>query len=233
MIKKLFALCLALFLGCTGAFADDKEPYWNFQKAANVQQTIDETGFKLLNANKLDKIIVFSHNKKRNIVKEKMTWVKREVIVYDKDLIHAQSDDELAALLAREVSLSMRTYDGSIGGIISALQVKMSPKKYELVADKRAADYMVTAGYNPLGLITYIVKSAPQKKQDAVSSHNLTSKRLMHIYEHIYFKYPCYLVNNTYIDNEYYQHFLLSSIENRRKLEVKIKTKDKGRVDYE
>lgn len=162
-----------------------------------------------------------------------MTWVKREVIIYDKDLIHAQSDDELAALLAREVSLSMRTYDGSIGGIISALQVKMSPKKYELVADKRAADYMVTAGYNPLGLITYIVKSAPQKKQDAVSSHNLTSKRLMHIYEHIYFKYPCYLVNNTYIDNEYYQHFLLSSIENRRKLEVKIKTKDKGRVDYE
>lgn len=233
MIKKLFALCLALFLGCTGTFANDKEPYWNFQKAANVQQTIDETGFKLLNANKLDKIIVFSHNKKRNIVKEKMTWVKREVIVYDKDLIHAQSDDELAALLAREVSLSMRTYDGSIGGIISALQVKMSPKKYELVADKRAADYMVTAGYNPLGLITYIVKSAPQKKQDAVSSHNLTSKRLMHIYEHIYFKYPCYLVNNTYIDNEYYQHFLLSSIENRRKLEVKIKTKDKGRVDYE
>ena len=127
----------------------------------------------------------------------------------------------------------MRTYDGSIGGIISALQVKMSPKKYELVADKRAVDYMVTAGYNPLGLITYIVKSAPQKKQDAISSHNLTSKRLMHIYEHIYFKYPCYLVNNTYIDNEYYQHFLLSSIENRRKLEVKIKTKDKGRVDYE
>lgn len=233
MIKKLFALCLALFLGYAGAFANDKEPYWNFQKAANVQQTIDETGFKLLNANKLDKIIVFSHNKKRNIVKEKMTWVKREVIIYDKDLIHAQSDDELAALLAREVSLSMRTYDGSIGGIISALQVKMSPKKYELVADKRAADYMVTAGYNPLGLITYIVKSAPQKKQDAVSSHNLTSKRLMHIYEHIYFKYPCYLVNNTYIDNEYYQHFLLSSIENRRKLEVKIKTKDKGRVDYE
>lgn len=233
MIKKFLFICLVLFISQLSILAEENKPYWDFQKTANLQQTIDETGFKILNANKLNKLIVFSLNKKRSFVREKLTWVKREVIIYDKDLIHTQNDDELAAVLAREVSYSMKTYDGSIGGIISALQVKMSPKKYELVADRRAVDYMVKAGYNPLGLITYIIKSSPQKKQDKISSHNLTSKRLAFIYEYIFTKYPYFLVNNAYIDNYYYQNFLLNSIENRRKLEIKIKTKDKGKTDYE
>ena len=58
---------------------------------------------------------------------------------------------------------------------------------------------MVKAGYNPLGLITYIHKTVPQARQDKISSNNLTSKRLANIYEKIYMQYPSFLVNNTYI----------------------------------
>ena len=80
---------------------------------------------------------------------------------------------------------------------------------------------MVKAGYNPLGLITYINKTCPQARQDKISGSNLTSRRLAYIYEKIYTQYPNFLVNNAYINNEYYQNFLLTSLENRKKVAEK------------
>ena len=92
---------------------------------------------------------------------------------------------------------------------------------------------MVKAGYNPLGLITYINKTCPQKRQDTFSSNNLTSKRLAHIYEYIYMKHPNFIINNQYINNEYYQNFLLTSQENRRLLKEKVEKQDwKAKLDY-
>ena len=85
-----------------------------------------------------------------------------------------------------------------------------------------AVDYMVNAGYNPIGLITFINKSFPQARQDKFSSNNLTSKRLAHIYERIYIQYPSFLVNNIYLKNDSYQNFLLTSQDNRQKLQDKI-----------
>ena len=107
--------------------------------------------------------------------------------------------------------------------------MKAAPKKFELVFDKLAVDYMVNAGYNPLGLITYINKSYPQARQDKISSKNLTSKRLAHIYERIYMRYPAFLINNTYLENEYYQNFLLTSLKNRRIVAEKMKDPKKNK----
>lgn len=198
-----------------------------------VQKRINEIGFRILNANMLDKHIVFSYNSKEALVKTDSSVLKRKIAIYGSDLKHAETDDEIAALLAREISNSRKTFDGSMGGVISSFQVKAAPKKYELVADKRAVDYLVKAGYNPLGLITFINKAYPQARQDKISKRNLTSKRLMYIYERIYFEYPYFLVNNTYLENEYYQNFLLNSVENRKKLEQKVKNKTTGKIDYE
>ena len=111
-----------------------------------------------------------------------------------------------------------------------SVKMKAAPKKYELVFDKLAVDYMVKAGYNPLGLITFINKSCPQVRQDTFSTKNLTSKRLANIYERIYTKYPAYLANNEYLYNDYYQNFLLTSQENRKKLEEKITSGNKKQV---
>ena len=108
-----------------------------------------------------------------------------------------------------------------------------SPKKYEIIADKLAVDMMVNAGYNPLGLITFINKTCPQRRFDFVSNKNLTSKRLAIIYEYIVKKYPYFLVNNTYLNNEYYQNFLLTSQENRRMLKKHLETGSKEKIKYE
>ena len=92
---------------------------------------------------------------------------------------------------------------------------------------------MVKADYNPIALITFIQKTSPQKRYDTISTKNLTSKRLAIIYEYIYTKYPYYLANNTYINNEFYQRFLLTSQNNRRLLQEKIKNNSKENLKYE
>lgn len=204
-----------------------------YNQVVPIQDRIDNIAFKLLNANKIDNRIVFSFNSKNNFIKGMPEVTKRQIVIYPDQLKYATTDDELAAFLAREISVAMKSFDGKFGGFVSAAQVKISPKAYQKVSDKRAVDFLVKAGYNPLGLITYIVKSCPQRRQDLFSSSNLTSKRLMFIYERIYFEYPYFLVNNTYIDNEYYQNFLLNSHENRLKLKEAVEQNKKGKIKYE
>lgn len=231
MFKKFFIFILFYF-AFLPAMAEEGVVVC-YEHDMPVQKRINEIGFRILNANMLDKHIVFSYNSKEALVKTDSSVLKRKIAIYGSDLKHAETDDEIAALLAREISNSRKTFDGSMGGVISSFQVKAAPKKYELVADKRAVDYLVKAGYNPLGLITFINKAYPQARQDKISKRNLTSKRLMYIYERIYFEYPYFLANNTYLENEYYQNFLLNSVENRKKLEQKVKNKTTGKIDYE
>lgn len=200
-----------------------------------IQERIDCIGTNILNSNKIDKRIVFSYDKstKENLINKNSSLTKRQVIVYDNLYKSTQEDDEVAGMLAREIFTAMRSYDGVWGGRIDSLQIAVSSKKFETVADKRAVDYMVKAGYNPLALIVYINKTCPQKRQDTFSRHNLTSKRLARIYEYITYKYPQFLEENEYIKNPYYQNFLLNSVENRRLLENKIKSHSTEEVKYE
>ena len=200
-----------------------------------IQTRIDEIGANLLNANKIQKRVVFAYDEKAkkrflNIYDE---LTKRQVIIYGDLYKSIDDDNELAGMLAREISLIVKSYNGMWGGRIDAIQVGLSSKKFETVADKRAVDYMVKAGYNPLALIVYINKTCPQKRQNVIARHNLTSKRLARIYEYITYKYPEYLTDNEYINNQYYQNFLLNSVENRQKLQIKIKTNSTGEIDYE
>ena len=231
-MKKILLLVLMLMITSISCFAKEEVDV-DLEKNTSIQKRINEVGFRILNANKLDHHITFFYHNEDVLIKGDPSVIKRQVVIYDKDLQNIESDDELAALIARETSKAIKTFDGSMGGFISSLHVKMAPKKYEIVADKRAVDYLVKAGYNPLGLMTYIIKTCPQARQDVISRRNLTSKRLMYIYEKIYYNYPYFLVNNTYSDNTYYQNFLLNSIENRRLFEQKVKTRSTGRVHYE
>lgn len=200
-----------------------------------IQARIDSIGTNLLNMNKIPKRVIFVYDKseKKKLLSSAKSLTKRQVVVYQGLYEHVQTDDELAAMLAREISTVLKSYSGIWGGAIDSLQVSISSKKFETVADKRAVDYMVHAGYNPLALIVFINKTCPQKRQDRFARQNLTSKRLARIYEYITYKYPAYLHSNEYIDNKYYQNFLLNSVENRKKLEEKIRTGSKKEVDYE
>lgn len=230
-MKKIITL-LALLLCTTPVFAATNS---NIAKETEIQTRIDSVAVKLLNHNKITKRIIFTYDKKekKKALSTDKALTKRQVIIYDGLYQHVQTDDELAAMLAREISIAMKSYDGSFGGWVDSAQVALGSKKFETVSDKRAVDYLVNAGYNPLAVIVFINKTCPQKRHDTFSRHNLTSKRLARIYEYITYKYPQYLENNEYINNEYYQNFLLTSVENRKKLAEKIKAKATKDIDYE
>lgn len=241
MIKKTLAV-LILFLIPLMVCAEEANNKVNVQtdeqaieKEQSIQSRVNNIGSKLLNSNKIENRIIFVYdkNKKENLLTIDPTVTSREVVLYDDYYKFTQNDDELAAYLARGILTAMKSYDGFFNGYLTALQIKAAPKKFEIVADKRAVDFMVNAGYNPLGLITFIQKSCPQKRFDTISTKNLASKRLAIIYEYIYTKYPYFLANNIYLTNEHYQNFLLTSLENRRMLQEKIKTKSKKELKYE
>ncbi len=116
-------------------------------------------------------------------------------------------------MLAIKISNALLKY----GNYYEKSDVFYSPRKFEIFADTQAIDYLVNAGYNPLGMITYINKLCPQKLSK-LSRHNTSTQRMVHIYENIFIKYPYFLKNNKYIDNVYYQNFLLNSMDNRREL---------------
>ncbi len=209
--------------------------YAGLAEVNSIQTRIDKVGVNLLNRNKITYRIVFAYN--TEVKKDKLeldkTLTKRQIVVYDGLYQYIQTDDELAAMLAREIVTAQKTFHGKLRGSIDTLQVGLSSKKFELAADKRAVDYMVKAGYNPLAMIVFINKTCPQKRYDKISRHNLTSKRLARVYEYITYKYPEYLKDNNYIQNQYYQNFLLTSVENRKLLEQKIESGSTKEVKYE
>ncbi len=228
-MKKIVLLLSFIFL-VPPVFGYDK-----LVKENLIQTRIDNIGTEILNKNKIMKRIVFTYNseEKKKTLSANKALTRRQIVVYDGIYKSVQSDDELAAVLSREIVTAMKSYSGMWGGRIDSLQVAISSKKFETVSDKRAVDFMVNAGYNPLGLITYINKTCPQKRSDFISRHNLTSKRLARIYEYITYKYPKYLDSNDYKNNPQYQNFLLNSVDNRKLLENKVRNNLKNEVKYE
>lgn len=231
-MKNFIAGILCLFMLTSAAFAVSDE---QIIKEQSIQNRINETGTQILNANKIGGRIIFVYDKdaKDTLLKMDTTVTSRQIVMFREYYKFISDDNELAAYLAREISNAQRTFDGIGNGWLTAVQIKAAPKKFEMVADKRAVDYMVKAGYNPLALITFINKAFPQHYQGLISNKNLTSKRLAHIYEYIYTKYPYFITNNEYLQNPYYQNFLLNSVENRRLLEEKIKSGSKEKLKYE
>ena len=231
-MKKFIISFLCLLAFSTSTFAvSDKE----IIQEQTIQNRINDIGTHILNANKIKGRIIFVYDKeaKDSILKMDTTVTSRQIVMFREYYKFISDDNELAAYLAREIARSSRTFDGMGNGWLTGVQIKAAPKKFELVSDKRAVDYMVNAGYNPIALIIFINKAYPQHYQDLVSNKNLTSKRLAHIYEYIYTKYPYFLANNEYLENPHYQNFLLNSVENRRLFEEKIKTNSKEKLRYE
>lgn len=238
-MRNLLFVCYLFFLLQTPVLANEtlstENSETNLIKIQSIQQHINNIGAKILNANSIEQRVVFvcTEQDKKAKLKVEKTLTDRQVVVYQNDYKFIDSDDEMAAFLSRGILYAMKSYRGAFNGYLNALQIKAAPKKFEIVADKRAVDFMVRAGYNPLGLITFIQKSEPQKRFDKIGTKNLASKRLAIIYEYIYTKYPYYLKNNTYLQNEHYQNFLLTSESNRQLLLQKIKSGSKKELDYE
>ena len=230
-MKKIFITLILLLVANTG-YSQDLE---KLNRENSIQNRVDEIGANILNKNKIPKRIVFTYSEDEKIKKLQLdkTLTKRQVVVYYELYKHIENDDELAAMLSRKIAIAVKSYGKAWGGWIDSAQITASSKKFEVFADKRAVDYMVNAGYNPLALITYIHKTVPQRRTDRISRHNLASKRLAKLYEYITYKYPEYLKDTEYINNKHYQNFLLNSLENRLMLKEKIRTNSTKELKYE
>lgn len=231
-------ICLLLFMLIISATTSGSAYAYDFSgdlisndKVVECQNRIDRIGFNILNSNGIEKRTVFDFDTKRT-KNAYSRYTDRQIIMYRGLYDRLASDDEVAAILAHEISHSVDSYNGIFRGYFSGWSYAFSPKKYEYKADKRGVDYMVNAGYNPVAMIVVMSKAFPQQRYDWYSTHPLASRRMMTIYEYIYKKYPEYLVNNKYKDNMYYQNFLLTSKQNRAKFQQKVESGSKGNVNY-
>jgi Zn-dependent protease with chaperone function len=229
-MKKTIILATLFALLCTNANAATSEII-NGDAIKQAQTRIDNIGFKILNYNGIEKRTVFDFDT-RNTKNAYSRSTDRQIVIFRGLYNRLESDDEVAAILAHEISHSVDSYNGIFRGAFTSWSYSFAPKKYEYKADKKAVDYLVNAGYNPVSLIVVMNKAFPQGRYDWYKTHPLTSRRMMEIYEYIYKKYPEYLANNIYKENIYYQNFLLTSKENRAKFQKKIETNSKHSVNY-
>ncbi len=226
-MKKLL---LILMLFCVGISAN-AAVLTNPTKKEDVHK-ITKISYTLLNANRIPQKVTFTILEDK-LSAQAVTHYRDNTIGITSGLIKvADSDDEIAGVLAHEISHAVDYRQGTFKGYFSIITTSLTPEKYEYKADKRAVDYMVKAGYNPLGLITILNKIGSQYRYDWLMTHPLTTRRMAEIYEYVYSKYPEYLVQNEYQNNIIYQNFLLTSRENRQKLEKKIKSNSSRKVNY-
>lgn len=224
-MKKIL-LALGLFLLTLPTFALEID----LTKSGKQQKYINEIGFRILNANKIEQRANFYYYDKQNIVNAWSRFSDRQITVTKGLLAYIDDDNEIAGILAHEIAHSVESYNGLLKGFFTPVRYAFLPRKYEMEADKKAVDYMVKAGYNPVGYITIQSKLFSQTRYDIWQSHPLSSKRMATVYEYIYRKYPAYLADNKYIDNIYYQNFLITSQKNREKLKNSINTR--ARIKY-
>lgn len=231
MKKFIFIITFFSFLSMP-VFSSSNSYFMNDTEVRKATQKIDEIGFNLLNSNGITKRAVFNFDTS-NVKNAYSYHSDREIILFKGLLNKLQTDDEIAAVLAHEISHSVDSYNGILRGTFSSFAYVFQPRKFEYKADKRAVDYMVNAGYNPVAMIIMLNKCCGQNRFDWHRSHPLTSRRMMEVYEYIYKKYPEFLANNEYKNNLYYQNFLLTSQENRLKFQNKVKTNSKKRIKYQ
>lgn len=229
-MKKIIILLALVLLSGLSVKAETSEVIYG-NAIIEAQNKIDEIGFKILNSNGIENRTVFDFNTK-NVKNAYSRSRDRQIVIYRGLYNRLNSEDEIAAVLSHEISHSVDSYDGIFRGYFSSWSYAFASKKYEYKADKKAVDYMVNAGYNPVAYIVVMSKTFPQERYDWYSSHPLSTRRMMEVYEYIYKKYPEYLVNNKYKNDLYYQNFLLTSKENRAKFQKKIESNSTGRVNY-
>lgn len=211
-MKKFFAsLVVLLAMICSqSAFAAIVTP----MAEGEFQEYINKVGFKILNKNEIEKHVIFKYSDSEDLhgscSDDMVVYVPKGIIM------NVETEDELAAIIAFQTAYCLKNGEGRNAQVLA----KLSPKKYEELADKRAVDLLVKADYSPLASIIIINKSFGEVKNDRF--HQKTSVRLANIYEYIVRKYPEKLNNPKFSMNIYFQNFLLTSRKNREILQERL-----------
>ncbi len=224
-MKRLLFIFTLLFIGLASQANEiivsgvTTENIW--QKLGTREQKLNIVGAKLLNANKINKRVVFNVNSSTS-VNAFAAYSNKTVSVNKGTFNYIDNDDELAAILAHEIAHTIDYY----GGFGKAITMTFNSKSYEHKADLLAIDYMVNAGYNPIAMITVMNKIGGESVWDwgIFWSHPKTSSRLMKDYEYIYVKYPKYLTSDM-TKNINYVNWTYTAQKDINKFEQKEKAK--------
>ncbi len=208
LVLTFFAVLFSLNI----ALADDLM----LDKDINVQFAINQTGFSILNANNYEQRITFYYipeNKNKTKINKRLN----KIYIYKGVLPCVEDTNELAALLSLEIAKLMDIK----ADFFRQFSISYSPRKYEIKSDKKAADLMVKAGYNPVALINYINKTTHEPNWFEYNiMHHKGSERTAYIYQYIYEKYPVYLARNNYLKESEYQNFLRITRRQRKKVRI-------------
>lgn len=211
-MKKFFAILTVLFtLMCAqSAFAAIVTP----MAEGEFQEYINKIGFKILNTNEIENHVIFKYSKSEAL----RGYYSENMVVYIPKgiIVNVETEDELAAVIAFQTACCLKGNESKDAKFLA----KIAPQKFERLADKRAIDMLVNAGYSPLASIVIINKSFGENKNNKL--HQKTSIRLANIYEYIVKKYPQKLNNSKFTTNIYYQNFLLTSRKNREILQERL-----------
>ena len=206
-MMRICWVLITLLLLSTEVFADELI----LDKESGYQKDVMQTGVKILNANNIEKRVVFYYVPENKV---KVTHSHDAVIrLYKGMLPFIEDENELAAAISKELALLIDKKHN----LFRLCTMGFSPLKYDKKSDKKAVDYMVNAGYNPIGMITYINNTTPETGLIDYT-HYKGSERVAYVYKHIYEKYPQYLAHNEYLKNDAYQHFLHTSKTERAQI---------------
>lgn len=217
-MKKVILCFVALMLAVPSCFADELR----LDKETKYQKKVMETGFRILNANQIDKRMIFYYAPSKTV--NAVTYLtSKEIQIYKGILPFMDSDDELAAIMSHEIAHGIDAHRGLWRRIV----VSSRSKTYEYKADRKGVDLMVNAGYNPLAMIIILNKISPEPNWFEMSTtHPGGVKRLVALYDYIYSKYPEYIIDNDYKNNIYYQNFLLTTKQERKLIREKYSQKE-------
>ena len=227
-MKKILVVLMALMLG-TGAFAEtlyfetdvNMKNYW--EKNGKDEQKVMTVAQKILYANKINKRIPLEVKRNTTTINATSNPYYKTVTMYTGMLPYFDNDDELAYVLSHEIAHSIDSY----GGAIKLVAMNVNSKSYEMKADLKGIDYMVTAGYNPVAAIIMGTKLFQEPIWDwgFTSTHPKGSKRVMAMYKYIYKKYPQYLTSEM-TKNIVYQNFLLAMDKEIKAFHAKEKSRN-------
>ena len=172
----------------------------------NDYERLTTIGNKILTTNNINKKITFSFTSlaRYGIMPILMDTSRshdydlhnnRNVSIYNGDYAKTVSDDEVAALLAPEIAQGVHSYTGVLNGQLFFTKngINFIAKKNELKFDKEAVDYLVSAGYNPMALISIFNKTLPDWRGTFWGRHNKAEKRIREVKKYISANYPEYL----------------------------------------
>lgn len=244
-IKKstIYFLFLFCFMASTSAHAADfninvgdtvYEQRYEYNKIweqnGQMEQKVLEVGFRLLNENKIRQRVHFRIIKKGDEPNANALYLNSTVSIYSAIFPYIDNDDELAAVMAHEITHILQ-YKGFWNWFIRTLDLIPSQSD-EYDADLGGVDLMVRAGYNPLAMISFQNKLFDENHWfwnflmgvwGVEKTHPDGSKRLLKVYTHILIYYPSYIAKG--YDNIYYKNFLMDSENNKEIQKIKDKYK--------